>query len=178
MKKAVMFVATFDSTDRLIKFKINEDSYLDILDLPLKEMYKFRQIGSLDCEAGGLLIGYENYKTGNYTVGDITGPGEKDIRSRILFIRKDRIHIEFLDKKKSKGGYIGTWHTHPQTKPIPSKDDIIDWKECLELNSGKNRYLIFIIIGTEMFRVWVGDCHLKRINEVAECKASNGIYTI
>lgn len=175
MKKVVKYVATFDSIDRLIKFKINEQSLLDILDSPLKIIYRYRQINYDDCEAGGLVIGYENRETGNYTVVDMTLPGIHDLRSRVLFIRKDSNHIKVLEQLQLKGGYIGTWHTHPQVDPTPSGTDIIDWKESMEVNN-KTRYLVFIIAGTKQFRVWIGDCKHKRIIEVAECKKNNEIY--
>jgi integrative and conjugative element protein (TIGR02256 family) len=178
MKKVVKYVATFDSIDRLIKFKLDEQSLLDILDSPLKIIYRFRQMNYDDCEAGGLVIGYENLETGNYTVVDMTLPGAHDLRSRVQFIRKDSNHLKVLDQLKLNGGYIGTWHTHPQAIPIPSTTDIIDWKESMEVNANKTRYLVFVIAGTEQFRVWIGDCKLKQLKEIVECEKINEIYII
>lgn len=170
------YVATYESIDRLIKFKINEKSVLDILDSPLKILSRYRQLGLDDSESGGLVIGYESLITGNYTIVDMTLPGIHDFRSRVRFIRRDRTHVKALEQSKSKGGYIGTWHTHPQVDPIPTVTDIIDWKESMEVNINQTRYLIFIITGIERFRVWIGDCKLKQIKEILECEKINDIY--
>lgn len=178
MKEVVKFVVNINAVGRLVKFRINKHSFLDVLDKPLKAMYRYRQSGLSNYEAGGLLVGYVNDKTGNYTISEITTPGENDIRNRTSFVRKDENHIQVLEKKKSRGGYIGTWHTHPHKQPVPSVVDIIDWKECMTFNNSATRYLIFLIMGTEFLSVWVGDCQSKQICELQECEKHNGIYII
>lgn len=115
-------------------------------------------------EAGGILVGYENAFTGTFTVSGATAPQVSDIRSRIaLFLGKQ--HRELLKKLDSPYGYIGTWHTHPSSAPIPSAADLRDWKKCIKQNRNSTSALVFVIAGTECYQIWLYDSELSNLFE-------------
>lgn len=104
-------------------------------------------------EIGGLLLGY---RRGNHLhITKSTFPGKKDVSQRYKFIRQDISHqlIAFSRWVRSgkKMGWIGEWHTHPETFPSPSLTDLSSWKSLVDHN---NQPMAFIIIGTK--DKWVG----------------------
>ena len=72
-----------------------------------------------------------------------------DVQCRSRFELKDPGHQRTVDKlfERSNGSeiYLGTWHTHPEQIPCPSRVDKSDWRACLKRN--KDRSLIFVIAG-------------------------------
>lgn len=163
-KKDVIYVVTYDDRTSIKKIIFQNDISLDILPDVQELLYRHRQTWHGEPEAGGLLIGYENANTGDFTVAGATKPQHSDIRSRVtLFLGKQ--HREQLEKIESPYGYIGTWHTHPSKIPIPSTVDICDWKKCIKQNHNSTNGLVFIISGTESYRIWLLDSNSLRLIE-------------
>ncbi|EGR4214303.1 Mov34/MPN/PAD-1 family protein [Vibrio metoecus] len=118
----------------------------------IDDLLKFRQISSVDKEAGGVLIGE---RRGNHIVlCAISEPGLGDFRSRFRFERKGKHHQKFVDERfLSSGGtqqYVGEWHTHPEDVPNPSDQDKRSWYK----NLSSIYPTTLIIIGRE--QLWVG----------------------
>lgn len=147
-------VVTYDDRTSIKKITFQNGISLDLFPDVQELLYTHRQVLCSSAEAGGMLIGYENASTGSFTVSDATEPQASDIRSRItLFLGKQ--HRELLKKLESPYGYIGTWHTHPSEIPTPSSVDLRDWKKCIKQNRNSTSALVFIIAGTESYRIWL-----------------------
>ncbi|CDA78767.1 uBA/THIF-type NAD/FAD binding protein [Clostridium sp. CAG:242] len=155
-KKDVKYVVTYNDRAFIKKIVFQNGIVLDVFPEVQEILYMQRQTSSRLTEAGGMLLGYENACTGNFTISGATEPQVEDIRSRVSLLLGKQ-HQELLKSLKSPYGYIGTWHTHPSKIPIPSFVDIQDWKKSIIKNSNSTSALIFIIAGTEAFRVWLCD---------------------
>ncbi len=164
--------------NRCIKFVLPDKRTVDLLSNALNEMLKWQQNENIKPESCGFLLGYKNQKTNNITISKITSPGKKDYRTKFFCKLIDIIHFNTIKSEQEKGNYyMGVWHTHPQNIPIPSTIDWKDWYEVLEKDRTGSEYAFFIIIGTEQFRIWVGDYKSKKIEEIFEASSADGIYT-
>lgn len=163
-KKDVIYVVTYEDRESIKKALFPNGIVLDLLPDIQEILYSHRQNTGSSAEAGGMLIGYENVETGNFTVSGATEPQLSDIRTRIsLFLGIQ--HNKLLQHLDSPYGYIGTWHTHPSEVPVPSSTDLKDWKTCIKHNRKSTNALIFIIAGTNGFRVWLYDSNSETLYE-------------
>ena len=110
-------------------------------------------------EAGGVLLGRYIEGTSDVVVDAVTEPMSRDRRARARFFRHREGHQRTLDAAwEASGGtsaWLGEWHTHPQTDPIPSFIDRADWRRKL-LVDRYDEALFFLIAGTERLRMWEG----------------------
>lgn len=174
-RKDVKFVQ--NEVNRLIKMKLPNKKVLDINTQVLEQISKYTQNEICSNESGGLLVGYTHKKSMNIIIETVTEPQLKDLKSRISFKRKDPRHFALLNFfKKKKSDYLGTWHTHPQDVPYPSRVDILDWKDCLLKERTKNGYILFLIWGRNEFKIWAGDLNTKMIFELDEWPNNKGLY--
>lgn len=170
-------VIAVEYVNRCIKFDLPNGTTADFLEEPMSKMLIYRQEKSDAPESCGFLLGYKNKKTKNITISDITVPQNKDIRKRCFCKLLDKAHFNVLKRSAKKGNYyMGVWHTHPQKTPEPSSVDWNDWNEVLHKDKTGAEYAFFVIIGTEEFRVWIGDYKAKEIMEIFETNISDGIY--
>lgn len=85
-----------------------------------------REVSAADdgLETGGILLGHHHGDQIRITTaGD---PGVKARRARTSFLR-DLDHAQRLAAaawKKDKSQWVGEWHTHPDTEPVPSPLDL------------------------------------------------------
>lgn len=116
-----------------------------------------RQIKGSDTEQFGVLIGSRLPDDETFWIDMCTTPQPKDKSKRASFLMQDPFHQSAIDKafKKSSGemGYLGTWHTHPQSYPIPSGIDINDWLSCMVRNP--DRLLLFVIVGQKQTNIYI-----------------------
>ncbi len=160
----MIYVVTYDDRTSIKKIMFQNGTSLDLFPDVQDLLYASRQASNNAPEAGGMLLGYENANTGIFTVSGATEPQESDIRSRIaLFLGKQ--HRELLKRLEPPYGYIGTWHTHPSSTPIPSSVDLRDWKHCIKQNRNSTSALVFIIAGTESYRIWLYDSNSGNLIE-------------
>lgn len=162
--KAVISVVTYDNLSSIKKIKFQNGVLLDILPDIQHILYNHRQTASDSCEAGGMLVGYENVATGNFTASTATTPQASDLRSRIS-LKLSLQHRKLLNQIAFPYGYIGTWHTHPSEIPSPSPVDLKDWGKCIKHNRTSTNALIFIIAGVKGFRVWLCETGTQTLYE-------------
>jgi integrative and conjugative element protein (TIGR02256 family) len=116
-----------------------------------------RQMNNSDTEQFGVLIGSRLPNDKTFWIDLCTTPKRQDKSKRASFLMQDPFHQKEIDKafKKSSGemGYLGTWHTHPQTHPVPSSIDIKDWLNCMVRNP--DRLLLFVIVGQEQTNIYI-----------------------
>lgn len=157
-------MVTYDDLSSIKKIKFQNGALLDILPDVQSMLYEHRQTGSDSREAGGLLVGYENIATSNFTASTGTPPQATDLRSRIS-LKLGLQHRRLLDEIVFPYGYIGTWHTHPSEIPSPSSVDLKDWRKCIKHNRTSTNALIFIIAGISGFRVWLCEAGTQTLYE-------------
>lgn len=135
--------------NELITININPEVY--------KCWLQHRQVNNSDTEQFGVLIGSRLPDDKTFWIDLCTTPKPKDKSKRASFLMQDPFHQRAIDKafKKSSGemGYLGTWHTHPQSHPIPSSIDINDWLHCMERNP--DRLLLFVIVGQKQTNIYI-----------------------
>ena len=116
-----------------------------------------RQTQATAAEAFGVLIGTTSVDHREIWIEAVTTPLPRDRCSRHSFALRDPGHQQVVCRKfASSDGraiYLGTWHTHPEAIPSPSKVDRNDWVACLRANRG--RPLAFVLVGTDTVRVFV-----------------------
>lgn len=125
----------------------------------IEKMFKYKQLRWTDSEAGGILIGRILEEDNNIIIDDVSEPMPADKRKRTRFSRKPDGHQEYMndayEREKGCCFYLGEWHTHPQSIPVPSTIDRKEWKRLLkvEFESG---CLFFVIVGIDELKVWYG----------------------
>ena len=116
-----------------------------------------RQTTAVADESFGVLMGTTSVDRREIWIETVTTPMAHDRRSRFCFALRDRGHRRAVREKfassDGRGIYLGTWHTHPEPVPTPSRIDRNDWAACLKANRG--RPLAFVLVGTEEVRVFV-----------------------
>lgn len=164
--------------NRCIKMLLPNNKVVDILSVVFDEIYKWIQAESDNPESGGFIVGYEHKNSGNISLEDVSHPYALDPKNQVRFNIVDPRHKAFLKKaSRKKSYYMGTWHTHPQTVPVPSSIDWEDWHASMLLDRAGSQFMFFVIAGTEEVRVWVGDSESGEINEIFEVeKDEEGLY--
>lgn len=136
-------------------------------DKALQQMAAYRQTSEYHTEAGGVLIGRKLRECGDWVVDEVTEPQELDHRRRFGFFRAKNPHQSVIDQvwKQSQGtlGYLGEWHTHPESHPKPSGTDFDYWKKALQTFKFEGDTLFFAILGTESLAVFQGSRKTKSI---------------
>lgn len=102
-------------------------------------------------EACGILIGTHSIDESKITITFATEPDYNDKRRKFSFKIKSSKHNKILQNRFSKSGnrevYLGTWHTHPEDHPIPSKCDTVDWLKQYSINRNLFESMLFVIVG-------------------------------
>lgn len=111
---------------------------------------KYKQVSNLN-EACGILIGTHSVDESKITITLATEPDCNDKRSRFAFKIKSNKHNKTLQNRFTKSGnrevYLGTWHTHPEDHPTPSKRDTDDWLKQYYINRNLFESMLFTIVG-------------------------------
>ncbi|MRX71957.1 hypothetical protein GJU40_07195 [Bacillus lacus] len=156
-----------------MNFRIDSDGLLKISEKALSVLQQYRQVGSRDKEAGGVLLGRYIQSSRDIVVDLVTHPMKHDIRKRYFFkkCREDHQNIVQTLWEESDGtcNYLGEWHSHPETFPSPSSHDIKEWKKVIEHTICDSDKLFFIIVGTKSIDVWVGCRTSLEIKKMIRC---------
>ncbi|MYF93715.1 MAG: hypothetical protein F4184_17130 [Gemmatimonadetes bacterium] len=122
----------------------------------LRVWNEHRQIGA-KAEAFGVLVGTTSFDKKTVWIEAVTTPMRLDLRWRFGFRLLDKGHEltvrRMFEQSCRQRIYLGTWHTHPETVPTPSKVDTRDWMACHRANPG--RPLVFVVVGTARTQVFV-----------------------
>ena len=62
--------------------------------------------------------------------------------------------------------YVGEWHTHPQEIPIPSGQDIKNWKKLARKANSEVDIFFFVIIGTVNIGIWSLERKTSQIKQI------------
>jgi integrative and conjugative element protein (TIGR02256 family) len=97
---------------------------VEVSDEVVRTIDRYSKPGENDREAGGILIG--SYRGVHIQIVECTTPLFLDRRSRTLFDRRDDGHQRLaLDRWRGSSRtltFVGEWHTHPETQPLPVTD--------------------------------------------------------
>lgn len=164
--------------NKCVKIILPNGKIVDILSSVLDEIRKWLQDKNEKPESGGYIVGYQHERTGNVSLEAISHPYFFDMKNRIRFDIRDLRHNMFLKKAlRRKSYYMGVWHTHPQSVPVPSFIDLDDWNKTMRSDKTGCQYVFFIIAGINEWRLWIGDLLTGEIAEGQEClKDAEGIY--
>ena len=117
-----------------------------------------------EVETGGLLFGQREESAGVIWVSEVSGPPPDSSATAEEFICGVEGTAEMNAEKRarSRGSihYIGMWHTHPSSLPVPSSVDWGGMKRLLAATGGATRALMLIVgcphdmpmLGTYVFK--------------------------
>lgn len=135
---------TFISKDRVVKFIIPVEMY---------ESLCLKVRTALPNETGGILCGHYSADLNTAKVSRVIG-NTKDSGRGTSFLRDGKFITKELAKLwKDSGGkeyYIGDWHSHPYSNPMPSQRDEQNMIEIANENAEQCHTPILLIIGNEM----------------------------
>ena len=130
-------------------------------------------------EAGGVLLGRYIRESLDIVIDQVTVPMKGDRRQRFSFFRDHHRHQRAIDRawQETRGTthYLGEWHTHPESIPIPSNTDLKDWQCRLKQDVFSGNALYFVIVGTETLRIWEGDKNSLACQLIGEFQYSEEI---
>jgi len=110
---------------------------------------RFQQKGFKAHEAGGILLAQIRSK--EIFILKASVPDKKDQSSRFRFLRQiqpaQNIIIKAFKESNHRTVYIGEWHTHPETSPSPSGQDIRMIKEQFSKGALNESFILLIIVG-------------------------------
>lgn len=117
-------------------------------------------------ESGGILLGYR--RGDHLHIVSATTPQPDDQRLRFRFFRRDRYHQKIAVRQWELSGntmdYVGEWHTHPESSPMPSSLDMSEWTKICR---SRQASMIFLIVGWNG-DFWLGVGHGQRIAQAGE----------
>lgn len=131
---------------------------------------KYKQMEENSVEACGILIGQHSVDEKQIIIDTATSPSKYDKRGKHYFKMNPKPHQQILDGKfvesQKESVYLGTWHSHPEPIPAPSKCDIKDWKKQYRENKHLFDKMIFVIVGETIIKYWI--INKKRLSEIKE----------
>lgn len=143
-----------------IVFRRPNGAVVKIDSMALARMLEFQQLEAHQPEAGGVLLGRHILGCSDVVIDEVTSPMPGDLRKPLTFHRGQAQHQQVIDERwrNSEGTclYLGEWHTHPESCPVPSHVDLTDWFRRLHTDHFDGESLFFIIVGTREVRAWEG----------------------
>jgi hypothetical protein len=141
-----------------------------------------KRIRGQNVETGGLLWGEWDEATGIIWISDASGPPPDSKHSEELFLCGTRgtkeEHLARTRLTRFSIGYIGTWHTHPISQPLPSGTDLIGMHKILTDGPLPPRKGVLVILGKHAGVETAGVYLFRRISgnfadaeyEIHECR--------
>lgn len=144
-----------------IRFKSFDDEFsVQMTDIILKDMY-CECIKSKNNETGGILIGKYSEDRSIAFIIEITGPPKNSKQKKYTFERGVDGLNEILDNRWDLGyRYIGDWHFHPNSSPIPSMIDDMQMKKFANDKLLNCPEPILLIIGGNNSNGWEFSLHV------------------
>jgi len=124
-----------------------------------------RRVRRRSMETGGLLWGEWDDATRIVWVTDVSGPPPDSYHAETKFIcgvkGTQEEHKTRTESTRGAVGYIGMWHTHPISEPLPSTTDVGGMHEILTRGTLPPRKNLLLIVGKDSGRDAIG-AHLFR----------------
>ncbi|WP_447554695.1 Mov34/MPN/PAD-1 family protein [Vreelandella sp. EE22] len=131
----------------------------------LLHLERYQQRFRWQPEAGGPLFVRTFGK--EHVVEKAGGPFALDHRYRFGFIPHHPSAQACIDEQRQLGRhYVGSWHTHPELTPRPSKVDLQTMSELFQRSTHSLNAFVFVIVGTGKLTsslytcLWTGDAVL------------------
>ncbi|MFO0806457.1 MAG: ThiF family adenylyltransferase [Gemmataceae bacterium] len=118
-----------------------------------------------EVETGGLLFGERDDAAGVIWVSEVSGPPKDSSSSAEQFVcgiaGTAEMNAAKRDRTRGSVHYLGMWHTHPDSLPLPSPTDFRGMERLVEEAGGASRSLMLIVgdphgenpvLGTYVFR--------------------------
>jgi len=126
-----------------------------------------RRTRKREVETGGLLWGEWDDATGVVWVSEASGPPPDSQHSAEHFVcgvlgTKEEHEARVRQTRRSVG-YIGMWHTHPTSRPLPSETDLAGMHEILTAGELPPRKNLLLIFGREAGHDTVGAFMFRRL---------------
>jgi integrative and conjugative element protein (TIGR02256 family) len=126
-----------------------------------------RRLRNRKVETGGLLWGEWDDVTAIIWVTDASGPPPDSYHSKEQFrCGVEGTAAEHQSRTKmtrSSVGYIGMWHTHPDSQPLPSGTDIGGMHHILTNGTLPLRKNVLLIFGKDSGQDTIGVCVFRRV---------------
>ena len=108
-------------------------------------------------ETGGILLGERDETLKIMWVDEFRPPPSDSTLTPTEFICGTRgtAHLHAKRNRESRGSirYIGMWHTHPESLPVPSSTDLLAMSTLSSGTGGQFAHSLMIIIGTPYHRL-------------------------
>lgn len=118
----------------------------------------FQQKKVFSAEAGGQLFGTFTYGQ-SVRVSVATGPSRGSLRSRFSFRPNRSAEKREIESFHQRGlHYLGDWHSHPESRPSPSRCDENKMMQIYGASRHDLNCVLMVIVGTSTFpdALWVG----------------------
>jgi integrative and conjugative element protein (TIGR02256 family) len=120
---------------------------LIVADEAFAVMLRFRQTRPRDREAGGQL--FARFDGPNVHIVKATPPTLLDWRSRYGFRPNRQLQRRQIAKFYARGlHFVGDWHTHPESHPTPSTEDIASTQDCFRRSKHDLAAILMVVLGT------------------------------
>lgn len=124
-----------------------EGPSLVLTDEVLSVLLQHRQLKGADKEAGGQL--FANFQDVDTFLVQATKPKRHDKRTRFGFAPNQWLQkLEILAQHKKGLHFVGDWHTHPESVPTPSRDDLTSMIDCFTKSRHELEAFLMVIVGT------------------------------
>jgi integrative and conjugative element protein (TIGR02256 family) len=127
-----------------------------------------RQRRSTVNEAGGQL--FARFTKDAIVVEIASGPYRTDKRSRYLFTPDRRREQQDIDRHfQQRLHFVGNWHTHPQTIPLPSGVDLKNTRQRFIESEHSLKAFLVVIVGLAPFPcgLYVALVHQSATNKLS-----------
>jgi integrative and conjugative element protein (TIGR02256 family) len=108
-------------------------------------------------ETGGILLGERDESLKLMWVDEFSAPPSDSTLTATEFICGTRgtagLHARRSRMSRGSVQYIGMWHTHPESLPVPSSTDILAMAALSQQTGGLFAHSLMIIIGTPYQRL-------------------------
>lgn len=112
----------------------------------LEHFSHHRQI-KRDYEVGGQLFA-QFPPTGEVLIEKVTGPRKTDSKLRNFFKPNKRIEQQEINSLFGEGyHYVGDWHTHPESNPAPSCEDLHNIGNIFRKSRHSLNHFVLVIVG-------------------------------